>query len=340
MSVGYRKCLLLGAGFTKNFGGLLGEEMWNLIFKQPVIQSSGTLKSLMLRDPGWNYERIRQTMKHGPQSLPIEDVRRYEQAVQQAYSNLDRIIGSANHEHPINISKLHKELIERFRGTEREPGIIFSLNQDLWFERKWDENRSLVLPGILRGGKTVDIGQGRRKNYPLLSEDFLQLPTREELKSNPIENGLGNLALIKLHGSIDFLSALNKGEKSMVWGVEKKGLIVAEPLLDAYFGLFRKTLETDKLKLLVIGYGFGDSHINELLNAQATKGNLKIYVTAPTKPKEFIDSVLQRYKFDLKPFLGGFFPYSLKDVFPRHSDSETMEWNDIQHHFFEEKKFA
>lgn len=48
--------LLLGAGFTKNFGGLLANEMWAHIFNHEKVQAQSRIKELMLND--FDYESI------------------------------------------------------------------------------------------------------------------------------------------------------------------------------------------------------------------------------------------------------------------------------------------
>ena len=48
--------LLLGAGFTKNFGGLLAEEMWARIFRHEEIQAQLRIKKLMLNN--FDYEEV------------------------------------------------------------------------------------------------------------------------------------------------------------------------------------------------------------------------------------------------------------------------------------------
>ena len=46
--------LFTGAGFTKNFGGLLAKEMWSKIFNNTKVQSYSQLKKLLIND--FNYE--------------------------------------------------------------------------------------------------------------------------------------------------------------------------------------------------------------------------------------------------------------------------------------------
>lgn len=48
--------LFTGAGFTKNFGGLLASEMWSKIFNHEQVQSRKNLKELLTED--FDYESI------------------------------------------------------------------------------------------------------------------------------------------------------------------------------------------------------------------------------------------------------------------------------------------
>ena len=56
--VNKRIILLTGAGFTANFGGLLAEEIWSIIFNQKEIQNCEGIRSLLTGR--FNYEEIYQ----------------------------------------------------------------------------------------------------------------------------------------------------------------------------------------------------------------------------------------------------------------------------------------
>ena len=56
----------------------------------------------------------------------------------------------------------------------------------------------------------------------------------------------------------------------MVIGRGKVGQIHNAPLLKYYFELFRNVLFQPERRLFVIGYGFGDKHINKII-AEAVK---------------------------------------------------------------------
>jgi len=46
--------LLTGAGFTKNFGGFLADDMWDMILGHPLIQKNEKLKRLVLSNSNFD----------------------------------------------------------------------------------------------------------------------------------------------------------------------------------------------------------------------------------------------------------------------------------------------
>jgi hypothetical protein len=72
----------------------------------------------------------------------------------------------------------------------------------------------------------------------------------------------------------------------MVIGAQKASRIESEPLLKWYFSLFEQVLSRPDTRLLIVGYGFGDTHINQCIVNAMGKG-LKLYVISPQSPQEF-----------------------------------------------------
>ncbi len=95
----------------------------------------------------------------------------------------------------------------------------------------------------------------------------------------------GSYFLIKLHGSYNWKSY--DGSDMMVIGRGKRKQIHKEPLLTYYYDLFKEVLFQDQRRLLVIGYGFGDEHINSVLSEAVREHKLKIYILSPESPKSF-----------------------------------------------------
>ena len=91
--------ILTGAGFTKNFGGFLGEEMWAKIFNNPKLNQFNNLR-LALRNTFlggitnegecFDYEFVYSTIienKDGKYSKKEREV--FQEVIEEAYKNLD-----------------------------------------------------------------------------------------------------------------------------------------------------------------------------------------------------------------------------------------------------------
>ena len=65
-------------------------------------------------------------------------------------------------------------------------------------------------------------------------------------------------------------------------GGRKEGAIEANKILNRYFEEFLLRLSVDGTKLVVIGYGFRDHHINRVLVDAIGKHSLKFFVVDPS----------------------------------------------------------
>ena len=84
--------------------------------------------------------------------------------------------------------------------------------------------------------------------------------------------------IYKLHGSSNWQDTDNS--PLLILGGEKTKGISRSPLLDYYQDKFKEYLGEPDSKLMVIGYGFGDHHINQSLVVAAETG-LKIFIIDP-----------------------------------------------------------
>jgi hypothetical protein len=88
-------------------------------------------------------------------------------------------------------------------------------------------------------------------------------------------------------------------------------------LLREYRRLFKEKISAGDVRLVVVGYGFGDPHINkDLLEGIETCG-LKLYVVDPKSPSELdrhFTSGGHWYARNIMNGLGGYFPHRLRDV--------------------------
>jgi hypothetical protein len=64
----------------------------------------------------------------------------------------------------------------------------------------------------------------------------------------------------------------------MIVGGNKAAAITRYPLLQFYYDTFRQMLARGDSRLMVIGYGFGDDHINDCIREAVQKSNLKLFI--------------------------------------------------------------
>ncbi len=298
--------LLLGAGFTKNFSGLLASEMWAQIFNHDRVQAQPRIKELMLGD--FDYESIYYSILEDSISSKNE-ITAIMDATKSAYKNIDKMIIEYAEQHRqirgfysiddfIRCFPPHDRNDGDLKGNPRLPdkndkSFIFTLNQDLFFERVYPNLGcpKLSIPGIENNPEWFQFPT--TFNSPLTKSDYYRLPSKDELDKKDIILE-GNYFLIKLHGSYNWTSF--DGSDIMVIGRGKKEQIQKEPLLTRYFEIFEQVLLKNKRRLLIIGYGFGDDHINRIISDAVIIHKLKIYILSPESPQELKKKLYEQSK--------------------------------------------
>ncbi|MBN2407087.1 MAG: SIR2 family protein [Elusimicrobia bacterium] len=334
--------LLTGAGFSCNFGATpLAKEMWSLIFSHKGVQNCPEIRNLMLTgmftsqsvppiiNERFNYEAI----YHEIINCNYEDkvVAIMKEAMSDAYNYIDDIIRKnvITNDYDLRIN-----LIEKFSDKEKE-SYVFTLNQDLLIERHF-KNCGFFIPGFpedsqYNAQKIFEINRSQELN----TKHTYVLPDNEKIiKIENRKNKDTKYFYIKLHGSQNWYDSM--GKEAMVIGYEKEMNIEKEPLLIHYYDYFKKVLNQGTAKLLVIGYGFGDKHINEVIADAIVKSKLKLYVISPESADEFIlKAENNKYRnMDagvLKEGLAGYYPYTLSYIILKHS----VLYENICKQFFE-----
>src|SRR5260370_13898779 len=77
----------------------------------------------------------------------------------------------------------------------------------------------------------------------------------------------------KLHGSSNWFDTIN-GRDVMVLGGNKSATIEGHPILKWNHEQFKAYLSRPDTRLMVIGYSFGDAHINHAIDEAAKLGGL------------------------------------------------------------------
>lgn len=325
------KILITGAGFTHNFGAPLAKDMWGIIFNHKQIQKEQKIRNLMLGN--YDYESIYDSIMSGDYTQSEKDA--ISNAIHNAYEKLDAIIREWRFvngaPYPVNIYKVQK-LIDLFSKVNKK-GFFFTLNQDLFIERHYYNGRRLLIPGLQTRDVLFSTNITRE---PLERLDFCQLPTKEYIEENKSQIlSSYNFLYVKLHGSQNWKSQIRN--QQMVIGRGKRKKIQDEPLLEWYFEIFEKVLCRENLHILIIGYGFADEHINEIISQAIEQFGLKLNVISPLSIEEFCKTLSKKkYGKKILSGLSGYFPYKLIQMFPS-DQSDTQAWKDLRELFFQLK---
>jgi hypothetical protein len=125
-----KRVLLLGAGFSKNWGGLLASDVWEHIFSDARVQARPRLVALLQHER--SFEDALEKARTG--LYEREDQAAIEAAIQDAFERMD--VRYRNPDHPV-LTSTANDFISRFcpGPTNTSTGFVFSLNQDLLLER-------------------------------------------------------------------------------------------------------------------------------------------------------------------------------------------------------------
>ncbi len=323
--------LITGAGFTKNFGGFLASEMWATIFNNPLVQSNEFLRYALLNDPDYEslYEKIwHQKVLIGEEEQKIAQ-KILTEALSAAYEKLDQIIRrwkyTKDAPYPVNHYGLDEFINRFFTNPKSGDGYIFTLNQDLFLERHFINGSHFVTPGIKY---PYQLNLPIKREHPLAKEMYITVPSKIKREL------VGSSFYIKLHGSFNWRNEDNT--QLVITGQRKLEKILSVDILDWYWDMLRHVLQQGNVKVLLIGYGFRDEHLNRALADAVYETNLKIYIISPN---DFTISqdLMSKNGYDMKAFkkgLAGYFQTDLLNLFPS-DQSKTQMLIDIEKYFFE-----
>lgn len=318
MDKAYKKTVLLtGAGFTANFGGFLAKEMWTKIFNNKKLDSAPELK--MKLKENLDFEKIYSEILQGSGQVHPQERQIFIDCLNEAYIMMDNAIRDLNEKAlGIQLSKV-KDFLGQFSGSTVEPGLCFTLNQDLFMERHvgWqplgpNEMRFKSNSGVI---DQKDLDSNEPKTLP------------DEKKLEKFKNDINErYYYIKLHGSQRWIAPDLRDAK--ILGINKPNAIEHIHLLKWYFELFKTALNRPDVKLVVIGYSFQDEHINKLITDAVNSFGLKLYVINTENIENFSFNLTHKYprntginendtsKAPIWKAIAGYFPYELKSIFP------------------------
>jgi hypothetical protein len=344
-----KQALLTGAGFSCNMGGFSGQQIRTILFNNPELKRDDRIARI-INEPGADYESIYRIVVEGS-DFSLEKKERIKTAYDDAYKDLDRSICTAcSTQHPLNLNKL-STFLHWFAGAEgrKERGHIFTLNQDLFIERLGNDN--LRVPGILNpriNPRWVALadwdanGHGQPPIHNVPDQKRCEWFIESDKHGREVPQ---RLQYIKLHGSMNWRT--KEGSSTMVIAGRKLEQIQSVPLLSWYLDKFRDVLKIHDLKLLIIGYGFGDPHINNLLAEAIDEKKLVLSIVYPGTRDKLVENIsnrgerlAQQGEVNRSQTLiaglnrGKFFDFDLKKAFPPQGDiGDTYEARQLRETF-------
>lgn len=308
--------LLTGAGFTKDFGGFLANEMHEKLLNHPNLRDTKRIRKLLLDD--FDYESV--YSKVMDTNYTDEEKEALSNAMFDVYTMMDDTTKDYCHnDHEsrgIGWPGVHAGILSVCTRESGKKGYHFTTNQDIFLERHTGR-RSGYVERI--GGNQIGLGPRAR----LERSHYVQLPTEEQIEQRERQfDSSGDLQYIKLHGSLGWLSA--KGGSTMVFGKAKLEDIEDEPVLKTYYHtIFKGVLSQGNCHLIVVGYSFGDDHINNVVVEAAQNHGLGLYIFTPSGP-EVLKKRLNSVNPVLWQSLGGYFTGRIKELFPFGADHRNI----------------
>jgi hypothetical protein len=155
--------------------------------------------------------------------------------------------------------------------------ILFTLNQDVLLEKHYFiYGFNLKSPGRWNGYEFPGLEPVPNANnaYPIDAASP-RIPKKDGFRLA----GNDTQPYIKLHGSHNW-AATHRPGTLLISGGNKRTDIDASPIPSWYAQLFRETVCTSQARLMIVGYGFADDHINEVLVEAAAAGALFFIIDA------------------------------------------------------------
>jgi hypothetical protein len=266
--------LLTGAGFSYNWGGWLASEAFEYLLGAP--ETTSELRALLWanKESGGGFEDALATLEleYATHGRP-ETQRQLNDLIAGIVGMLNRMSNSMERrdfEPHNNVQGSIKELLLKFDA-------IFTLNQDTLLEYHYAQHvmlnsqarfNGLEFPGMVPAGPG-QVSFDQRSQYTAM-----RFPV-----AGPFAVSARHQPYFKMHGSRNYVNGPT-GNRIIIMGGNKAASIPRIPVLHWYLEEFTRRLSAGGAKLMVIGYSFSDTHINDAIAAGVDNG-LKLFIIDP-----------------------------------------------------------
>jgi hypothetical protein len=252
--------LLLGAGFSRNWGGWLANEVNEYLLGDANLPKS--LKEEILC--GGGFEVVLGKLQ-SPGSA-IDHLTALLSALEEMFKAMNTSLLT---------TQFQFDQDYRLRRFLAKFDAIFALNQDLLLEKHYvAPNFDISINCVDRWNSVV------RPGLPPIEIEAYGGYTIKTLTSN-IDTSIPKQAqpYFKLHGTSDVRS--DNGVGLLILGARKDAQISNHTLLSFYRGEFLQRLSTGNARLMVIGYSFQDLHIDNIIWDCCRNHGLQVFVIDP-----------------------------------------------------------
>lgn len=270
--------LLVGAGFSRNYGGWLSDELTGDIMGR--VSSDPDLVKYLRGENGFEgaLEEVRRLYRGRP-GHPVLAQRLFslQNAIEESFAEMNAIF-----EQRRNLGFLGEDRMHSVDAFLARFDAIFTLNQDLLLEKVYrpqDFNefsgrnwQATDLPGMSYIPKSDD-------------QDEMWIPSKGGDAFDPSPDCQ---PIFKLHGSVKWIGIddypIGKpADKMLIMGTNKVHEIEQSGVLSYYFRKFETELAAPGTRLMVIGYAFRDEHINRAIVDAGE--NLETFIVDPMGQK-------------------------------------------------------
>jgi hypothetical protein len=261
--------LLTGAGFSRNWGGMLASDVFTYLLGCNELDEE--LRRLLWRDR--SFEDVLAAL----QFAKDDDGKRRYNLLTSALVGMFNGMGQAfmqrefEFRNPPDTRYSLTSFLMRFDA-------IFTLNQDTLLEQKY-----IPFVGPPKWGRAHLPGIKYLGN-PLLTGSVHDRIAVMEPNPSDFRLAPGVQPYIKLHGSCNWNDGPSGG-RILITGGQKAVSINQFSILSWYHKEFRNMLMRSGARLMVIGYSFSDTHINDAIMDAIKQSDLKIFLVDPSGDK-------------------------------------------------------
>jgi hypothetical protein len=283
--------LLTGAGFSKNWGGLIAEEFFSRLLGEELDEHTRDL--LFERRNKGGFESVMSELQSACKSSPTDQQRldNFAASIRGIFNFMNNQVLRTQFEFQNEVRYMVRSFLERF-------DVIFSLNQDCLLEAqyfpgfvggRWNGSE---LPGTKAFGPPPHIQGTREERIAHRTPDMKNYGLQPRMQP-----------YFKLHGSSNWVVDDRSGPL-LILGGEKSASIGLHPLLTRYMQEFTSYLRRPGTRLMIVGYGFGDAHINEEIGKAAEAG-AKVFIVDPNGVDAFEKLGVSAYSRLMRPSIIG-----------------------------------